>query len=312
MSGEAPPAAGLAVREVALAQARTFARAGRYAEAEDLLNQPWEGAERDVAVLDLRARVYAQQGRLHDAELCWRRAAELAPGNGAAADGLRRIAALQASTFSGGFAGLALTSRFTTGGAVVVALLAVVMLAELWPEDARSAPAAAPASSVRPTVSVPPPSPSTGSDVLAELPLDGPGIRVQRLPGEIAITFARGLFGEGATLSQHGRSVLRGLGGRLRPYGDRITIAVIGHTDRSALRPGGEYASNVELGTVRATVVREVLRSAARLPTARFSVSTLADMLPPHSGDDPGDARNRLEDARNRTVSLRISQADGR
>ncbi|WP_205717691.1 hypothetical protein [Actinomadura soli] len=39
--------------------------------------------------------------------------------------------------------------------------------------------------------------------------------------------------------------------------------------DRRAAQPGGGYASNAELGMLRATVVREVLRSSARIPTAR-------------------------------------------
>ncbi|MFC5750689.1 hypothetical protein [Actinomadura rugatobispora] len=299
------PEPELAVREVVLAQARELARAGRYAEAEELLDGPWNEGGRDVAALDLKARIHAQQGHLDEADRCWAEVAELAPGHRGAAEGRRRIAAVRARAATGGFTGRTLTARFALrAAAAVVALLAFVMLADLWADGGpRPEPAANP-SAAAPAPPAPAPAPST-EDVLAGLRLDGPGVRVQRRPGEIAVTFDRGLFRDGATLSRQGRAVLDGLGERLRPYNSRITVAVIGHTDRSAVRPGGEYASNVELGTVRATVVREVLRSSARIPTSRFTVSTLAGMLPPYPGQDSGDARNR-------TVSLRVSAAGAR
>ncbi|GAA2438276.1 hypothetical protein GCM10010191_61770 [Actinomadura vinacea] len=303
MSG-APPApmpAALAVREVALAQARELARAGRLDEAAELLDGLPDEDARDAAVLDLKARVHAQRGRLDEADRCWAEAAALSPGHRAAAEGRRRIAAVRERAASGGIAGRALTARFALrAAAALVTLLAFVMLADLWLDDGeRTDPAAAPAATA------PAPSATPSADVLAGLRLDGPGVRVQRRPGEIAVTFDRGLFRDGATLSTQGRAVLNTLGTRLRPHGDRLTVAVIGHTDRSAVRPGGEYASNVELGTVRATVVREVLRTSARIPTSRFSVSTLAGMLPPYPDDGSGAARNR-------TVTLRISTAGAR
>ncbi|GAA3928073.1 hypothetical protein GCM10023085_06560 [Actinomadura viridis] len=300
MSG---PAAPLAVREVALAQARELARAGRYTEAEELLDGAWDEGEPSAAVLDLRARIHAQRGRLDEADRCWAEAERLAPGDRAIAAGRRRVAALRDGGHAGGgLPGRVLTSRFAgRAGAAVVALLAFVMLADLWADDGEPRPAAVPPTAP-PAPAPPSPSASSGA-VLAGLRLDGAGVRVRRSPGEIAVTFERGLFRDGATLSPGGRAVLEALGARLRPYGDRVSVTLIGHTDRSAVRPGGEYASNVELGTVRAGVVREVLRASARIPTDRFTVSTLAGMMPPFP--DAGSARNR-------TVSLRVSAAGPR
>ncbi|QFG24226.1 tetratricopeptide repeat protein [Actinomadura sp. WMMB 499] len=297
----APSAASRTVREAALAQARTLARAGRYAEATAVL----EG-EHGAAVLDLRARMYAQQGRFDDADRCWAEAAALDPGDGDAARGRARIAELRAKRASTGF-GRALTAGLLPrGGAAVAALLAIVLVAALWPGDGE--PAARPAVRPAPPSAAPPPSgaPPASADPLAGLRLDAPGVRAERRDGEIAVTFAGGLFDAGATLTPDGRAALTALGERLRPQGDRLAVAVIGHTDRTAVRPGGEYASNVEIGMMRATVAREVLRSSARIPTTRFTLSTLAGMLPPHGGDaDPGDPRNR-------TVSLRVSAAGPR
>ncbi|PZG49788.1 hypothetical protein C1I98_11415 [Spongiactinospora gelatinilytica] len=75
---------------------------------------------------------------------------------------------------------------------------------------------------------------------------------------------------------------------------------MIGHTDRQVMPPGGEYASNTELGLARAVVVREILRAGARIPTAGFALSSMGGTMPPFRGD-----------ARNSTVTLRISGAEG-
>jgi type VI secretion system protein ImpK len=284
----ATPAARLAVREAALAQARTLARAGRYTEAAELLD-----GEHDVAVLDLRARIHAQQGRLDEADRCWAEAAALAPGDRSAAEGRRRIAEIRARAAWPGRVRVA-RAAVRAGGALA-ALLALAMLADLWLDRAdtpgRVAVAAPPATAA-----------PSAPDPLDGLRLRAPGVRAVRRGGEVAVTFDRGLFWRDATLTRRGRATLRELGERLRPEAGRLAVAVIGHTDRTAVRPGGGYASNAELGLLRATVVREVLSAAAGISAVRFSTSTLAGALPPFK--DGG--------LRNRTVSLRISAAVAR
>ncbi|MEV5824144.1 hypothetical protein AB0L25_01055 [Spirillospora sp. NPDC052242] len=294
---EAPASASFAAREAALAQARLLARAGRYAEAAALLD-----GEHGADVLDLRARMHAQQGRLDDADRCWAEAAELSLGDADAARGRARIAELRARSSATG-PGRVLAARvLLRAGGAVAALLALVLLAALWADD--DAPAALPAAPA-PAAS-PPSAPPAPADPLTGLDLDVPGVRAERRGGEIAVTFDRGLFGAGAALTPDGRAALAALGERLRPHAARLAVAVIGHTDRTAVRPGGEYASNVEIGMMRATVAREALRSSAGIPTARFTLSTLAGLDPPHGGDAaPGDPRDR-------TVSLRVSAVEGR
>ncbi len=303
-----PTAALLAAREVALAHARTLARNGRYAEAEGLLEDAWRGAERGVPVLDLLARIKAQQGDLSAADRYWAEAERLAPGNREIAAGRRRIAAMtKRGPVAARWRGRAAWIGAGLLAAAVLALLVDIRLNMGEPEPQRTIRAPLLAVPVTPRSSpTPPVSPSAApSEVLGELDLQVRGIRVRRSPNEISVIFEDGLFRRGATLSAGGRAVLRELAVRLRPHADRISVAVIGHTDDLAVPPGGSYASNMELGMLRATVVREVLRAAARIPTARFSVSALGELMPPHRGDDPS-AR-----ARNRTVSLRIASAGG-
>ncbi|MGH3375760.1 MAG: hypothetical protein ACRDP6_13565 [Actinoallomurus sp.] len=276
----------LASRELALAQARVLARHGRYAEAEDLLTEARDDAEPSVALLDLLARVHAQQGQLDEADRCWAEVARLAPDNKEAADGRRRIAGVRTGRRRSGKVALRVAA-----GVVVVAALALLI-------DTRVAVGRRPEArtvSVAPTAAAPAAHPSP-ADVLAAMDLRTPGVHVRRTPGEIAVTFDKGLFRDGATLSPGGRAVLRALGARLRPYAMRISVDVIGETDQRAVPPGSGYAGNTELGTLRATVVREALRRQAGIPTARFSVSSLG-----------GATRTAGSAARSRTASLRIS-----
>jgi flagellar motor protein MotB len=279
----------LASRELALAQARVLARHGRYTEAEDLLAEARDDAEPSVALLDLLARVHAQQGHLDEADRCWAEVARLAPGNKDAADGRRRIAGVRAGHRRSGKVAVR-----AAAGVVAVAALALLVdtrVAVGRRPEARTVPAATAA----PAATSPAARPSP-ADVLSRLDLRTPGVHVRRTPGEIAVTFDHGLFRDGVTLSPGGRAVLRALGARLRPYAMRISVDVIGQTDQRAVPPGSGYAGNAELGTLRATVVREELRRQAGIPTARFSVSSLG-----------GATRATGSAARSRTASLRIS-----
>lgn len=76
--------------QLILAQATTLARSGRYADAEQLLTQLLD--EREVpAALDLRARIYAQQGQWHEARECWQKALQLDCTNEAYIAALERL-----------------------------------------------------------------------------------------------------------------------------------------------------------------------------------------------------------------------------
>lgn len=57
------------------------ARKGHFQEAEVLLSSLPVDGSLGAATLDLRARVYAQQGRLVEAQLCWMEAVRQSPGN---------------------------------------------------------------------------------------------------------------------------------------------------------------------------------------------------------------------------------------
>lgn len=78
---ETPSSVQALVSQIALAQATELARAGKYAEAERLLNEMMPGLTVSAGALDLLARIRAQQGRFKEAEALWMQVLQQEPGN---------------------------------------------------------------------------------------------------------------------------------------------------------------------------------------------------------------------------------------
>jgi len=81
--------------QFALCQATELARSGNARGAESLIKQLLQRPDVPVEVLDLQARIFAQHGRISEAENLWRRALERAPDNVASQAALARIRKLQ-------------------------------------------------------------------------------------------------------------------------------------------------------------------------------------------------------------------------
>ena len=91
----------------------------------------------------------------------------------------------------------------------------------------------------------------------------------------------------------------------LKPYSNRYSFAVEGHTDSTPLQPGAQYASNWELSAARAISVRERMERVGIDPT-KIRVEGYADTrpLPPEAlaNEPTAEARN----ARLRRVVVRV------
>ncbi len=77
----APASRDLNADQRTLMEAATLARRGRYQDAENLLSVLPGDGPLGAATLDLKARVFAQQGRYLEAEYCWMEALRLSPAN---------------------------------------------------------------------------------------------------------------------------------------------------------------------------------------------------------------------------------------
>ena len=112
---------------VALGSATSYARRGEYARAETALHRAPETTE----VLDLRAKICAQQGRFEEAAILWSRAAEMDPANSMlhrAADRAARDASRDSPLVSGWR-----TIRIAVLAVAFVALLIVAFVLFIYP-----------------------------------------------------------------------------------------------------------------------------------------------------------------------------------
>lgn len=284
----------------ALAEAAHLARAGRYDEARRALEALGGATSDDVAVLDLLARVHAQQGDLTAADECWARVESLDPEHTGAREGRRRIRAVW--------------GRRRGVGAGTAGLAAVLLLAGGAAAGWALAPGADGASSPA-TQTTAPQDPGLAEAVdRLEHELDrlgdrtgqrDEGERVRRLVaalddprwtaradgGAVTVVFREGVFAAGgAEATDAGREALGGLGAALR--GQDVAVAVVGHTSDTPPVPGGP--GNAAVGLDRALAGAQVLAVAADLPLGAVRVATSGDAAPPHPNtDEAGRARNQ-------------------
>jgi hypothetical protein len=92
---EEPTSIQVLADQVVLAQAADLARAGHYAEAEAPLTETLRHQKATPAILDLLARIHAQQGHWEAAETAWTQALQLDPAGEAYPAGLKRISQMK-------------------------------------------------------------------------------------------------------------------------------------------------------------------------------------------------------------------------
>lgn len=278
------------------AQAARLARQGRYRAAEALLAEAADDDGPRADVLDLQARIRAQEGRYPEAAALWRQALSLSPGNRDFQEALDLVAR-------------ASPRRAHLAGAAARALVVVVLLFLGWnviqqrgelvrlrgeiaaapPPPAEAAPSAQPEDALL--------------DTLTAALASSPGMGVTRDDREIEVRFEEGLFTEGIALRPGARELLARVGELLSPVQTRIALEVRGHTDPLPLRATSPYRSNTALGLARATLVVELLAQGGALLPGSLAVRATAPEDRPFPTETP---EGRL---RNRTASLRIAPA---
>lgn len=280
------------------ARAAELARAGRYAEAEEVLSAGRDDASDGPETLDLLARIHAQQGRLAEAVKLWERASRLDPANPAYALCLRRASSAR---------------RGSGRPLIVLSLVACgILCASLgywWWRYSQTSPVAEAAQTqsaqTQPTVTTQPPAPSQVSEPAAAPPpianrIDVRGVTVTRAPDGLVLNFDDGLFRRGLTLMPGARERLRELGRQLEPYAANSSVRIVGMTDESPMPRHARYRDNVSLGMDRARLVYDFLRYTSGLDSHDF---TIGSAVGPQTPTPSARAADR---ARNRTVVLHI------
>lgn len=302
-------------RQVALGRAAESARQGELGAAAALLVELDEAGEASPEVLDLLARIRAQQKRWDEADALWARVQETAPDDPAAAAGRRTVAAIRGHRRA---ARPVLPILAGATAIVVVAGLVVAGIAggvvALGDSDEPTAQPVGLQSTPGPT-SVPT---SGAQERAAELArqlaaleaqrraaaaamaskLDviqrrvaGPGVMVQRQPNAVRVVFTEGVFTAGTDLSPSGHTALDALGKRLP--GLKATMTVTGY---SVVVPGGSGSGGSQTALLRARAATQELSAASGLPLTAFTMQSGDQAHPPYRTD-----------AQNRTVTITLT-----
>jgi flagellar motor protein MotB len=274
--------AGLARRilgQLLLAKAAGLSREGRYREAEGLLDQE----NGDAPTLDLLARIRAQEGRLRDAEIFWRRALELDPGNETYIAALRRISMISLTSWARYAPYLAMglliaISIFLTG--LTVSIYTKKQSANTFVSDTVNA--------QRPFQAIP------GIHNIR-------GIVSKQEKNHTLLTFSSGLFVRNDRLTPEAKLLLSSLAKHLEPHAGSISVTITGIVDDAPMPAHGRYADNAALGMARALKVVEHMRNSGRLPADMFVISGQAEIR------DLGPGASAEERSRNHSVVVRIT-----
>lgn len=282
-----------------VADAAKAARHGDYTTARMILDDLGGTESADPVALDLLARVYAQQGNLVDAELCWWRSVQHG-GDPALADaGRRRIAELRSGVrtkpnvrravvvgalagvvvVGAGFLGAALTRTGPNAPTDPAAQSTIISLSQQV-DQLRKAPDSVAA--------------QRGQllDRLASA-LAGSAMTITRGPNQVNITFKVAIFDQAVAVSADGALALADLGNRLRQFGNGVTVTIIGHTEALRVNPASGYADNDALGLARALTAANQLATDTGQPLSSFDLATSGTADPPYSNATPqGSALN--------------------
>lgn len=117
----------LATGQELLLQAARLARRGRYDAALAMLAPLPADSPLRPSILDLKAKIFAQQGRYLEAEACWREAMTLAPANQAFQQAIAVIAEERRCPFW-----LRIAVVGTVAAATSMASVAVLLAALKW------------------------------------------------------------------------------------------------------------------------------------------------------------------------------------
>ncbi|MCH8510556.1 MAG: OmpA family protein [Kiritimatiellae bacterium] len=131
------------------------------------------------------------------------------------------------------------------------------------------------------------------------------GIEVRDASGTPRIVFQEPVFSRLTTIDPNQTRRLTRVASKIREISPESLIVIIGHTDNDPVRPGGAYASNHELGELRAKEVQQYLTTRARIPETRLRTISSGDESPPFP-NTPASSK-----ARNRTVSIEIISPGG-
>lgn len=294
-------------KELKVANATNFARKGYHNQAEIIISEILKDYGDFSEILDLQARIYAQQGRIVEAEAIWRKALLLDPSNSAYQKALNRISKMQQRPIwlvplFYLIISLFLIFALVSGTTILVNQIKMSSPPQLSDisqnqniENELINKLTVMENSIQSLMN------SSISMVPPNLDLNISGISTKVEKNELIVIFDEGVFEIGAVLKSESKTLLTELGRQLEPYAGRIYIKIYGITDDIPMPEGQKYHDNVDLGKARASAVFDRFRETTNLIPDKILIGSFGKYLPPFPNDTQS---NR---SKNRTVILKIS-----
>lgn len=273
-----------------LPKAAELARAGRYIEAEGLLQHLIQEGNELPGVYDLLARIRAQQGRLLEAQSYWADAIQLSSAKDIYRAALKRIERLQTGPSWIGKVRPLLLGLGLVMSLIIIMGVTLPFLGKLKASPPKVINHYPPVQVEKKAVKNP-----------LQVAINVPDVIVNHKDDYIELTFKKGLFLRQIELNPESRTTLDLLANQLRPYIGKIQVNIEGHTDDIPIINGWVYRDNVSLGLQRAVTIIDYLRLKGQLPAKMFKASSVGESHSLYPNDTPG---NQM---RNRTVVIRIT-----
>ncbi|GAB2713622.1 tetratricopeptide repeat protein [Nocardia thraciensis] len=259
-------------------RAAATARDGDLDHAAQLLDGLDDHAAADVTVLDLRARIHAQNGDLAAADRCWARVLNTAPDHAPARTGRALISRITQGRKS-------IRPRVQPRPAIAAVTVAIVAAAGAWvltadgPTQTRAVSAAlAPAPDLAPGS-------RTDHDldtIIAATTLAG--VTPHRRGGDVEAILDAGAFESDTAITTTAANLLTEIGSRTAAL--PVSITVTGHTVAVA---GGPQTGGSTVAWERAAVAATYLAQGSGRPLTAFTLTSADQRDAPH----PDPARNR-------------------
>jgi flagellar motor protein MotB len=270
-----------------------LARAGKYQEAEGLLQHLLQEGAAIPALFELLAKILAQQGRLMEAQTYWVEALNCDRANEYYRAALKCVEHLQSHPA---------WTRKIGGWLLRLGLVCGVILL-IWAArpyfHSIKIPHLNPLQTVKKIV--PQHQTVIPSAKPPKVAVNIPGVLTHEQANQVIITFESGLFLHGAELLPEAKIMLYQLAEQLQSCQGQIRVQVEGHTDNVPIFNKFLYQDNVSLGLHRAVAVVEYLRLQGQFPAEMFTACALGELQALYPND------TKPNQLRNRTVVIRIT-----
>ncbi len=294
------------IDDIKLEHIKGLAWKGKFGEAQNLLNGLQKDERLNSRILDLQARIFAQQGHLSEAEATWKTALESDPSNPLYFAGLDRIAKTRSRPYwLKPFLNLitwSLLILFLIGGSLFwVSRIQIIASKNNVESNTLSSQNQVLLDSfalLKATLLEIASGPANTR--LPDLAIQVEGLTVQRDNRQLFLLFEEGLFSKGAAFQPHAPELLTKLGQQLEPYGQSISLTIFGLADRVPVSRSSFYRDNNELGRARALKVLDHLRQHSNLSWNKVLVGSLGDNAYPFL-DDANENQPK-----NRTVVIQV------